>query len=216
MLDTGACEGIRQRPFSCARAKGVRNKLELRIRQIEPMDSLLKIYLVRALIPYRRDEPRFDHLHKSRHDSPASQRELRQFRLTSKGIFSRHQIRSKSNHRTLIVPQIGRGQPLILRLIEHFPKRAFEQSEPTLTHAQEHGMAEGFSSRATVQLFTRCASQLRRRFVRWVLLHQLPAHGEIQDEAAQAGDRVGRVGDAVEMGEKRSAFIAPAPPPGSP
>ena len=58
--------------------------------------------------------------------------------------------------------------------------------------------------------------QLRRRLVVRVLRHELAAHGQIENEPAQAGNRVGRVGDAFIVGQQASAFIASAPPPGSP
>lgn len=44
--------------------------------------------------------------------------------------------------------------------------------------------------------------QGRGGFVRRVLRHQLPPHREVQHEAAQPGDGVGRVGDAVVEGEQ--------------
>ena len=44
--------------------------------------------------------------------------------------------------------------------------------------------------------------QFRRRFVVRVLRHQLAAHGQIENEAAQPRDRVGRVGDALVVREQ--------------
>ena len=41
--------------------------------------------------------------------------------------------------------------------------------------------------------------QLRSRLVVGILRHQLAAHRQIEDEASQARDRVGRVGDAVKV-----------------
>lgn len=44
--------------------------------------------------------------------------------------------------------------------------------------------------------------QLRSRFVVRVLRHELAAHGQIKDESAQAGNRVGRVGDLFIVRQK--------------
>ena len=44
--------------------------------------------------------------------------------------------------------------------------------------------------------------QLRRRFVVRVLRHQLSAHGQIENEASQARDRVRSVGDLFVMGQQ--------------
>jgi hypothetical protein len=44
--------------------------------------------------------------------------------------------------------------------------------------------------------------QVRRRFVVRILRHELAAHSQIENEAAQAGDRVRRVGDLVIVCQK--------------
>ena len=44
--------------------------------------------------------------------------------------------------------------------------------------------------------------QFPRRLIRRVLLHQLPAHGEVQHKAAQAADGVWCVGHAIIEGEE--------------
>ena len=80
-----------------------------------------------------------------------------------------------------------------------------------------------FTSRA----FSACdpLQQFRRRLVVRILRHQLPAHGQIENEPAQARDRVGRIGDAVDngragarrssrqrLGQDRLQLVAQAPP----
>ncbi len=44
--------------------------------------------------------------------------------------------------------------------------------------------------------------QFRRRFIPHILCHKLSAHGQIENKAAQASNRVGRVGDLLVMRQK--------------
>ena len=55
-------------------------------------------------------------------------------------------------------------------------------------------------SEVPFSLFSRLSplEQFRRRLIIRVLLHQLPAHRQIQNEPPQPGNGIGRLGDPVE------------------